>query len=429
MNEIPEAPLQKSPTTLLRRVSNHRQSVTSWVSHLAHVSFTSPMPSAASPATSEKTITRKASQIAIPSTRQQELPTTLDEHVQEVGEEAESETRTILMLEADAEGKYEDILSPLDEVAEQPITPPLMAHRKSRSTVDGIVHSLSSLRSLPRAMTHSQVHDRTPLSRRESRVTVPYSRAGGSSVPGSPRSALSAKYPHQPHPFPMPGIFLAPPFPHHPHVHGHPHGLPHAHIHGSPAPMSTVDGSKLGTYESEWGAESRAVADRIVGFFGELSRLPWVSPRVSADYVPGGSQPEKNSASWYTISAPESPSVLSNVTQLVPEPWFPPAQAPPSTIVEQPEGEQQANEEDEESVKRKLERMEHELRERNEALQEMRRIVDYQKSQIGTLEEDLRKTAEQNVDRRRSSVRRLGDSLRVSRVSTRKTSLRVSSEY
>lgn len=347
--------------------------------------------------------------------------------------------------EVEAEAKDNGIMSPVDELSENghattPTNTSASALRgKARSFVDGVV---SGLRSIPRAVTHSQVYDRRSLGRESSRTShFSYYRPRVSTATQHQhqQAGYNLKYPEQPLPYTVP-ILLAPP-----------HAFQHGHMGmgmGMRTPRS-LSLSKLGSEAAYTTTESHVSgsgggAHRLSSLLGELNSLPWISTRVAVDYIPGESTrsaPEKrSSSSWYTISAPASPSDISHLERFVPEPWFPPAQLTPTVEVPEEEfgvaGAGEGREPEAEEAER-VGKLKEELQDKSQALHDLRQVVEHQKMHISSLEsqiEELRQAGEQTLalQRRRSSMRqslRASQSLRVRdsvRMSTRRTSVRVS---
>lgn len=286
-------------------------------------------------------------------------------------------------------------MSTVEEVSEYATSP---ARRgKARSIVDGLV---SGLRSLPRAVTHSQLYDRRSFASRTSQATS--HRATTTDM----EHDMRFKFP--PPPFSMPFI-LAPPY----------------------QPMS-MSMSKL---ETETDGEMGSRVRRIGDFLDGLNRMPWISDRVSADYYPGESTRStraKASSSWYTMPAPATPSDISHAWKTLPEPWFPPSHLP--TTAEEPDEEgENGTGKDKENVEEKLRETREELQEKNQQLNDLRQIVEHQKMHISALEGELAglrqvaEAAEADLLRRRSSLRRQTLHARDSvRTSVRRTSIRVS---
>lgn len=299
-------------------------------------------------------------------------------------------------------------MTTVEEVSEQPASPVTRVGR-ARSLVDGLV---SGLRNLPRAVTHSQLYDRMSIGRESSR-TSHFTDNRATVTDFSHDGEMSLKFP--PGPFPIGPFVLAPPF-----------GMPPMMPGSAPMSVSHAETSKLG---SEADTETRA--GRIGSLLAEIQRMPWISPRVAVDYIPGErrstSPSTKVSSSWYTITAPSTPSDISNPWQTLPEPWFPPTELP--TMAEEPEAEEQEAEDDKENAEERLREIREELQEKARQLGDLRQVVEHQKMHISALEGELaevQKADEADLHRRRSSVRgqslRARDSLRVSR----HTSVRVS---
>lgn len=327
-------------------------------------------------------------------------------------------------------------MSTVDEVSEHPNSPlspmTLRMGGKARSIVDGLV---SGLRNLPRAMTHSQLYDRrSSLGRDSSRTSHFTGTDNRTTMTSDHDSALGFKF-HGPAPFPLPFVF-APPFA--PPELSTPISLDHD-------PMS-----KLGSDMDAEGYAEDSHAGRITNLLASINRMPWVSPtRVAVDYIPGSSRKTsvpphqtKSSSSWYTLTAPATPSDISNPWQTLPEPWFPPTELP--TTLEEPEAEERAavldgemgdhsNETERQNVEEKLKEVKEELHEKSRQLSDLRQVIEHQKMHISALEgelAELRKAEEEAQPHRgRNSVKRqtlrARDSLQVS-TSVRRTSVRVS---
>ena len=406
-------------------------------------------------------------------------------------------------VDRDGNSMLNSKMSTVEEVSEHASTPRSPLRGKARSIVGGFV---SGLKNIPRAMTHSQLYDRVSLAGRESHgdVSVAGSVAGDRDHPTSQQGEQGqvgyVKYPGgqhgslpQPHPqytipvyFAPPPTYVQPQMQAHGHAHGRSHTLPFRtrspfSITGSEKPMSEAGSrflspsdapSRLTTpsgYASDPGNTSTSRRSAIVGlttFLDELTALPWISPRVSVDYVPGtrarcGGAQEKRGTSWYSVQAPPSPSDISQPWGKLPDPWFPPARL--STAIEADEHEmaeqgrvvsvrergvgdengegggdvkeKQADIEVEiaEEAEAERDRLKQELQNRTLALQDLRQIVEHQKMALSALESqmaDMQRTNEEVLHRRRSSVRhslRARESVRVSRMSTiRRTSVRLS---
>lgn len=339
-------------------------------------------------------------------------------------ETASSETEVTEPTEKDAESEYTFKMTTVHEVPEHPASPSAF-RGKARSLVGGLV---SSIRSLPRAVTHSQVYDR-----RSAATTV----TATSSYVTSGRTTYMTQTTEQHDDGPAPPKFAAPfPLPYfiapqyalgHPHPHAHPHMLSRG-VH-SPLDGSAARTSKLGSESSADTEGPPGGGTRLGGLVRELTSLPWISSRVAVDYVPGESRarsmPAKTSSSWYTLTAPDTPSEISQPGQLVPEPWFPPARLSPA--LEVPDEEERAAAEDGQEGER-IEKLKEELREKTQQLSDLRQVVEHQKAHIGQLElelKQLRKEKEETLHRRKSSMRH---SVRASsiRASMRRTSIRVS---
>lgn len=331
-------------------------------------------------------------------------------------------------------------MSTVDELSENPTSPmtpkTLKAGGKAR-ILGGLV---SGLRSIPKAVTHNQIHDRrSSIGSRSSRLTGTDRRT---TMTVERDSALAFKFQS---PTPFPAFFYAP--------QGYP---PPPSVTTAMSPRSPMSGDhdpmfKLGSEGDigELNAEDTHLA-RISNFISSFNRMPWISStRVAVDYIPGNSRKSsvpahktKNSSSWYTITAPATPSDITNPWRTLPEPWFPPTTLP--TTAEEPEEESKAvvgqengdsdgDREHDENLRMKLRELREEFQEKCRQLGDLRQVVEHQKLLISVLEADLaelRKAEEQQVElhRRRSSVRRSTlrprDSLGVAAV--RRTSVRVS---
>jgi len=294
----------------------------------------------------------------------------------------------------DLEANFENIkLSADDEddtkaTQESPTSPSGIGRfGRARSLVDGFV---TSLRSIPRSMTQSQAYDRRSSSSYYSKRT---GQTGSASVYSSDSNY---KYPEQGLPYSMP-ILLAPPFA----------GIP-----------PTITGSELSKPASQV-----SFVSQVGEFLEGIKSLPWISPRVSVDYVPGETSRSRDarstSTSWYSIQAPATPSEIIAPWNYVPEPWFPPTQLPPTQEEPEPdedEGQEgQAEGEDNNEDKpfdKKLASAQEELQRRTRELNDLRQVVEHQKKTIGVLEGQItevgRKSAGSPVEvyRRRSSTRR-----------------------
>ncbi|GJE92530.1 hypothetical protein PsYK624_086840 [Phanerochaete sordida] len=426
--------------------SPHRRasgtSYSSWISSLAYPSATpgTPIPiplDLCTPDSDSSAGTIKLSH-APPRMGEQDPETASSEtEVTEATEKDEKETTETMDTE---ETSYGFKMSTLEEVPEHPLTPltpPSALRGKARSIVGGLV---SSIRSLPRAVTHSQVYDRRSAVT-SATGTSSYVASGRTTMTMTPTTEHGALHPHKfAPPFPFPFVF-APPYP--PPAHAHPHhALPHAHLREVHSPGgSAARSSKLGfgsldmseLYGSGDAEPESGPRERLGGLVRELTSLPWVSTRVAVDYFPGESRtrsvPGKTSSSWYTMTVPSTPSDISQPGALVPEPWFPPRLSP---ALEVPDEEERAAAEDGpmgEAAEQRIEQLRDELRERTEELSQVRQIVEHQKTRIGELEfelQQLRREKEEVLQRRKSSVRK---SMRASsfRASMRRTSVRVAS--
>ncbi|PSR70926.1 hypothetical protein PHLCEN_2v13198 [Hermanssonia centrifuga] len=408
MTETLEVPFGSKTTQrpLSRRLSGRRQShasYRSWIStlatpHLGSGGMSSPPPipvtfEVHSPASTTRTV--KLSQA--PERKQPGIP--------EATESTESKEIPALQLliSTDTGGDIKEfdgqMMSPVEEGSEHPTTPTVALRGRARSLVDGLV---SGIRSIPRAVTHSQLHDRVSLGRESSRVSH-YTRRTASES-----EEYAYKFPNQPLPYGVP-ILLAPPF-------------PQGRL-GPPMTMSGPPTSKISDMDSRNGHR---------GFLGELNSLPWISSRVAVDYFPGVSRstsvPSKSLSSWYTMTAPSSPSPILRPEHVLPDPWFAPTRLDPAWEV--PEEEERAAEGDDGmTMEQKLEKTRDELQEKDRELDGLRQIVEHQKKHIGALEAELtelRKAEEVDLHRRKSSMRqslRARDSIRAS---MRRTSMRVS---
>ncbi|KAI0783477.1 hypothetical protein C8Q75DRAFT_736809 [Abortiporus biennis] len=283
---------------------------------------------------------------------------------------------------------------------------------KAKSFVGGFV---SSLKSIPKAMTHSQIYDRRTSSARDSvrspteqRPYLPVAMSGNPDVhfiyPGAQQKSLHG-------PYPMPFILAPPPVP-----NGAPIPLPPPRFtHAKRRPTSSsVESSRYGSFQT-----NDTFSSKIGTFLGELSSLPWTPQgRVAVDYIPGESRSRslkgKASGSWYSITAPLTPSDITAPSQLLPDPWFPPSRLTPTEEVEEPQEEGQGDAEEDQSLDKKFERTREELQEKTMALNDLLRIVEHQKHHIGALEtqiSELQKEAEESqiqadLHRRRSSTRK-----------------------
>lgn len=337
-------------------------------------------------------------------------------------------------------------MSTVDELTEYPASPttPVTARMggKARSIVDGLV---SGLRSIPKAVTHNQLHDRrSSVGSRTSHYTGVGSRTSHYTAGTDHRTTMTVErdnalaFKFAP-PGPFPAFVFAPA------------GYPPPSM-ATPMSLDHDPMSKLGSDgdAAETNAEDDTHLARITNLFSSLYRMPWISPtRVAVDYIPGNSRKcsvpahkTKNSSSWYTMTAPATPSDISVPWRTLPEPWFPPAELP--TTMEDPEaearadiGQENADGEEghhhEEHVEEKLRELREELQEKNRQLSDLRQVVEHQKLRISVLEadlEELRKAEAQQEEQRRgrSSVRRSTlhprDSLGVA--AARRTSIRVS---
>ncbi|KAI0698098.1 hypothetical protein BC835DRAFT_1413242 [Cytidiella melzeri] len=416
-----------------RRISGR-----SWISSLASpqtaVLPSSPPPhiptiniDAHSPASTPRTV-RLGHMPVPPSRTKQVMPGDLDSDSKESVSTHEDKDVTHI--------KYG--MSTVDEGSEYPNSPmtPLTARvgGKARSIVDGLV---SGIRNLPKAMTHSQIYDRRSSMGRESSRTSHFSGTDNRVTMTTDRDSTVAFKFHPPAPYPIPFVF-APPFP--------PPGM-QQRMSLDHDPMS-----KLGSEgdAAEMDSEDTHLA-RITNLVTSFNRMPWISPtRVAVDYIPGSSRKTsvpphktKNSSSWYTMTAPASPSDISNPWETLPEPWFPPTVLP--TTEEDPEAEERAGNDTETgqdqtrdesmkgNVEERLKELKEELQEKSRQLGDLRQIVEHQKMHISVLEgelAELRRAEEQDEHhRRRSSVRkstlRARDSLGVP-ATARRTSVRVS---
>lgn len=400
-----------------RRVSERRQSYTSWISslaspHMPGTQITSPPPLPAvldvhSPASTVRTI--KLSHVPM---QKPEAPSS--------DESAPSSEKWLT-----AEMKESAPMTPVEEVSENATTPTNPLRGKARSIVGGFV---SGLRSIPRAVTHSQVYDRRSLGRESSRAShtlshshshsLSHSHAHPAHFSGGGELGYNLKYPGQPLPFTLP-ILLAPPFAHPPHI-------------GSPLSMrsSAVPGSKAWSEAYTEQTDQRA-AKKLGSLIDDFNKLPWVSPRVSVDYEPGvGGRGvvEKTSSSWYSLDPPETPSVISQRWRKLPDPWFEPTHLAPPAEGAAGEHEEQTGADEEV----KVEDLKEELQEKAQTLENLHQVVEHQKMHISALEEqieELRQVNEERLQRRRSSMRqsvRTSGSVRLSRLSTRRASVRVS---
>jgi len=303
---------------------------------------------------------------------------------------------------SDAPGEIPNIPTEVDSPAS-----PGSRKSKARSFVGGFV---TSIRSIPRAVTHSSVYDRRTSSGKYSSQTdsqvLDGSASGGVVHPqlwyrGPPPPPLATlehrQHRHHAHgPMQYPILLAHPP----------PPGIPHYE-----PPLSTI-GSE---YYSKQGSSSSAggsISSRLGEFLGELNSLPWISPgRVAIDYMPGETQRARSTrsgsnGSWYSINPPATPSDISNRWKYVPEPWFPPTQLPPTQEVdEHEEGHRQGD------TEKKLRNVQEELQEKIRELDAMRQVVEHQKMHIGALETEI---AELREAQSQSEVRRWRSSSRKS---------------
>ncbi|EKM49902.1 uncharacterized protein PHACADRAFT_201607 [Phanerochaete carnosa HHB-10118-sp] len=429
-------------------------SYTSWISSLAHPSAPdTPVPvpfDLGTPDSDSSAGTIKLSH----------APPHLDERDPETAS-SETEVMTEGSEKEDAEtSAYGFKMSTVEEVSERPTSPPAPSgalRGKARSLVGGLV---SSIRSLPRAVTHSQVYDRrsgaTTTATSSYGVTSPATTV--TSMPGDAHDGtllLGGPNKFAPAPYPLPFLF-APPYAH-PHQHQHHHPL-HAHqMHDVHSPLSGGSHARTSKLETlsdvSYGDGAGAAVpgtprgQRLGGLVRELTALPWISTRVAVDYFPGesrarrgggaggalGGGPAKTSSSWYTLTAPATPSDISQPGRLVPEPWFPPARLSPALEVPGEEDEEGGAAEEGGSgaggaAETRAEKLREELREKTQQLTDLRQVVEHQKVHIGELERELkqlRREKEDSLQRRKSSMRQ---SMRQSsiRASMRRTSVRVS---
>lgn len=400
----------RSPQPPRRRASG--TSYTNWISSFTHsaapaVSPGTPIPV---PLDLDLDIGSPESDSSAGTIKLSHAPPAPHEHDPET---ASSSTEVTDATEKRGSSEYSFQMSPVTEVSEHPAPSSGALRYKARSLVGGLV---SSIRSIPRAVTHSQVYDR-----RSAATTAESSYLTSGRTTMTETDALMAhKGPFAPQPFPLPFIF-APQFPPPPHHH-----------HGVQSPLSGSQ-ARSSKFLSEEDTEEPHKG-RIGGLVKELSSLPWISSRVAVDYYPGESRtrsvPGKTSSSWYTHTAPATPSDISHPGQLVPEPWFPPARLSPALEVPgEDEGSAAEDEQDPQGAEQETEQLKEELREAKQELIQLRQVIEYQKERIGKLEveaEQLRKEREESMlQRRKSSVRK---SVRANsfRASMRRTSIRVS---
>jgi hypothetical protein len=388
-------------------------SYTSWISSLAHPAApTSPRPNppvtieVSSPDSSARTV--KLSHVPIPGREHGREPDAESKYTEDTvhDEKDLKDLKDELPFLKDDPFK----MSTVDELSEHPTTPTTALRGKARSLVDGLV---SGIRSLPRAMTHSQMYDRRSAPSTHSS----FATSRRTTMTTEHDAAMALRYPTQP--VPMGPFFFAPP------------NFVPGQLMQSPTSMSPP----LSKLYSEGELEVETHLDRLGGIISGIKSMPWIAPRPTIDYYPGErsqSIPKKKmSSSWYTIGAPATPSVISHPEQLVPEPWFPPA-----PLVEVPEEEEVANDEEDdgdphEPPKEKITRLRAELNEKTQQLQEktqqlaeLRQVLEHEKSHIGQLEIELatlRKEAEEAnlLQARKNSVRqslRARASIRVSRI-------------
>ncbi|KAI0088712.1 hypothetical protein BDY19DRAFT_994076 [Irpex rosettiformis] len=416
------------------RQAQRRASGRSWISSLAspitatQQSPPPPLPTinvtSQSPVSPARTIRLEHLPVSAPRTKQVmpgDLDTNSSKESMSTHEDREKDITNI---------KYD--MSTVEEVTEYPNSPmtPITSRMggKARIIVDGLV---SGIRSIPKAVTHNQIHDRrSSVGSRTSRFTGTDRRT---TMTIERDSAVAFRF-NPPTPFPA-FVFA-------------PQGYPPQSM-ASPMSLDQDPMSKLGSEgdAADLNADDTHLA-RITNLFSSFNRMPWISPtRVAVDYIPGNSRKSsvpayktKHSSSWYTMTAPATPSDISNPWRTLPEPWFPPTELP--TTMEEPEAEAIAGQETveggdghghEENLEEKLRELREELQEKSRQLSDLRQVVEHQKLHISVLEADLeglRKVGEQQVElhRRRSSVRRSTlrprDSLGVAAV--RRTSVRVS---
>ncbi|CAL1713740.1 unnamed protein product [Somion occarium] len=286
-----------------------------------------------------------------------------------------------LTIEDDDESSYENVKHEA-EAAQSPTTPTASRRSKAKSFMGGFVNGL---RSIPRAVTHSQFYDRGISSRCSSQGMTT-------------GSEMQYKFAHQHYGEP---IFLSP------------SNMPYP-------PRSAPPATTASEYSREYYRSGDSISSRIGGFLSDLSSLPWISTRVAIDYIPGESQGHagqyKSSSSWYSVEPPSTPSVVSDKWRLVPDPWFPPQNLPPTEEVPEPTehgegaGGSNAQVEEPEEMKQLREDVQTKAREVND----LQQIVEHQKKHIAALEEEVEKLREAqaeaassaDIHRRRSSTRK-----------------------
>ncbi|KIP07927.1 hypothetical protein PHLGIDRAFT_117696 [Phlebiopsis gigantea 11061_1 CR5-6] len=397
-----------------------RVSATSWISSLAHQTTSPGMPVPPIPITLDVDVS--SSDSSGRTIKVSHRPTNGLELDLENDTESRETASTHDEAEKDAvKHSFANVkMSTVEEVPENPTSPPATLRGKARSIV-GLVGS--SLRSLPRALNHSSLYDRTGSTRslydRTGSTRSSYLTSARTTANFEHEGPIALKFAGGPIPF-----FLAPQPGYHPQ-----HPLVESPT-GMSNPFST---SKL---ESEFEHEQRH--GRWTALLHEITSMPWMSARVSVDYIPGESRvrsvmPKKNSSSWYTVPA-DAPSVMSHLERLVPEPWFPPAEL--TTAVEIPGEEERAEAEDRMTPEETIERLNQELLDEKAEVLHLKQVVEHHKNTIGKLEEEVaalrkekeeREEMEEIMHRRKSTMRRslrANDSVRVSTM--RRSSMRVS---
>ncbi|THH31591.1 hypothetical protein EUX98_g2577 [Antrodiella citrinella] len=284
---------------------------------------------------------------------------------------------------------------------------------KARSFVGGFV---TSLRSIPRAVTHSSVYDRRTSSGRQSSQTDSQSFDGHANAghpqlwyrgpPPPPLATLEhgqyrhRGYPHGHAPVQIPILLAHPP----------PPGIPHYE------PRLSTIGSEYYSKQESTSSTGGSISSRLGEFLGDLNSLPWIAPgRVAIDYRPGETPRARSTrsgsnGSWYSINPPSTPSDISNRWKYVPEPWFPPTQLPPTQeLDEDDDDDDERIEGSDATVERRLQDMQEALQEKTRDLDNMRQVVEHQKMHIAALETEiaeLRERQSQNEVRRWRSTSR-----------------------
>ncbi|KAH8082467.1 hypothetical protein BXZ70DRAFT_628965 [Cristinia sonorae] len=461
------SPIQRPPSSVpstralsppLRTIGgaggNGRQSVASWISQLAN-----PMPIQSTPKPIALDIPLSA-----PGGSPSQSVTTMDEddkqnqkHLGENEKGYESVLKLPVPTWPVSDSDHEKGYGEIPNIPTEPASPGSGSRRsKARSFVGGFV---TSLRSIPRAVTHSSVYDRrtTGMSQESSGQSHTDSQAFSGHgipvhpqlwyrVPPPPLASLEHgqfKHPHHvpillahPHAPPPPGITL-------PHFPGAVGSRRRPSIANSDSQYTQ---SKYDDYDHSNSSGGKSVSSRLGEFLGELSSMPWISPdRVAQDYVPGETSRSRvtrngSNGSWYSINPPGTPSDISkdHRWKYVPEPWFPPAQLPTTQEEDEHEDEDESHRvksgQGDGTTEEKLARVQAELQEKTRELESMRQVVEHQKRHIGALEaeiEELRDNGQgTDIRRWRSSTRkslsvvgyRKRDSVRTVRSAVRKAS-------